>query len=132
VPDGAYQWRGNRLCVLVQSFVGTLTLVGLMLALASLDLVEAVLAKEWSIHRSPWLLVAGVVASILLFVVFVMAIGRTQMSSVTIGWVVMLQVGLMVTESVRYGVSHSIDRWIAMGAIVCLLGYLVSSPASAA
>lgn len=116
----------------MQSVTGALTLVGLTLALATLDLAAAVIAKEWSIRRSPWLLVAGVVASILLFVIFVVAVGHMQMSSVTIGWIVMLQVGLMVTESVRYGVNHSIDRWVAMGAIVCLLGYLVSSTASTA
>jgi hypothetical protein len=116
----------------MQSFTGTVTLVGLTVGLATLDLAAAVIAKEWSIRRSPWLLVAGVVASILLFVVFVMAVGHTQMSSVTIGWIVMLQVGLMVTESVRYGVNHSIDRWVAMGAIVCLLGYLARSTATAA
>ena len=50
----------------------------------------------------------------------------------TIGWVVLMQLGLMVTETVRYDVAHTTDRWVAMGAIVCLLGYLVVSPASAA
>ena len=58
---------------------------------------------------------------------FVVAIGYTEMSTVTIGWIVVMQVGLMVTETVRYGVSHPPDRWIVMGAIVCLLGYLVAS-----
>lgn len=41
-------------------------------------------------------------------------------------------VGPMVTESVRYGVSHPMDRWVAMGAIVCLLGHLIAAPTSAA
>lgn len=119
------------LSVPVNSLGATLTIVGLTVVLASLDVVESVLAKEWSIRRSPWLLIAGLTASVLLFVVFVVAIRFTEMSTVTIGWVVMMQVGLMVTESVRYGVSHPTDRWVAMGAIICLLGYLVVAPSTA-
>jgi len=36
-----------------------------------------------------------------------------------------------MTETVRYDVSHSPDRWVVMGAIVCLLAYLVVVPSSA-
>jgi hypothetical protein len=114
----------------MNSLGGTVIVIGLTLALAGVDVAESILAKEWSIRRSPWLLVAGIVASALVFVLFVLAIGYTEMSTVTIGWIVLLQVGLMVTETVRYDVSHSTDRWLAMGAIVCLLAYLVASPSS--
>lgn len=64
----------------------------------------------------------------LLFALFVVAIGYAEMSTVTIGWIVVMQLGLMVAESVRYGVTHSTDRWVAMGAIVALLGYLLAAP----
>lgn len=114
----------------MNSFGGTLIVIGLTLALAGIDLAEAVLAKEWATRRSPWLLVAGLVASGLLFALLVVALGYTEMSTLTIGWIVVLQLGLMVTESVRYGVTHAPDRWVAMGAIVCLLAYLVMSPSS--
>ncbi len=102
-------------------------MIGLTLLLAGLDVTESVLAKEWLLRRSPWVLIAGLVSSIMLFVLFVVAIGYTEMSTVTIGWIVVMQLGLMVTETVRYGVSHSTDRWVVMGLIVCLLGYLVAS-----
>jgi uncharacterized membrane protein len=114
----------------MNSFGGTLIVIGLTLALAGIDLAEAVLAKEWATRRSPWLLVAGLVASALLFAILVVALRYTEMSTLTIGWIVVLQLGLMVTESVRYGVSHAPDRWVVMGAIVCLLAYLVISPSS--
>jgi hypothetical protein len=114
----------------MNSFGGTAIVLGLTVALAGIDLVESVLAKEWAIRRSPWLLVAGLVASGLLFAVFVVAVGYTEMSTLTIGWIVVLQLGLMATESIRFGVSHPPDRWVVMGAIVCLLTYLVISPTS--
>ena len=116
----------------MKSLGGTAIVIGLTLVLAGLDIGESVLAKEWALRRSPWLLAAGLTASVLMFVLFVVAIGYTEMSTVTIGWVVLMQLGLMVTETVRYDVAHTTDRWVAMGAIVCLLGYLVVSPASAA
>ncbi len=114
----------------MHSFGGTMIVIGLTLALAGIDIAEAVLAKEWATRRSPWLLVAGLVASALLFAILVVALGYTEMSTLTIGWIVVLQLGLMVTETVRYGVSHAPDRWVVMGAIVCLLAYLVVSPSS--
>ena len=116
----------------MNSLGGSAIVVGLTLLLAGLDITESVLAKEWALRRSPWLLAAGLSASMLLFALFVVAIGYTEMSTVTIGWVVVMQLGLMITESVRYDVAHTPDRWVVMGAIVCLLGYLVVSPASAA
>jgi hypothetical protein len=113
-------------------FAGETTIVvGLVLLLAGLDIVESVFAKEWAIRRTPWLLLAGLTASVLMFLLFVVAIGYTEMSTVTIGWIVLMQAGLMVTETVRYDVSHTPDRWLAMGAIVALLTYLVASPATA-
>ncbi len=120
----------ERITAGMNSLGGTAIVIGLTLLLAGLDVTESILAKEWVTHRSPWLLVAGLTASVMLFALFVVAIGYTEMSTVTIGWVVVMQVGLMVTETVRYGVSHPPDRWIVMGAIVCLLGYLVAVPAS--
>ena len=114
----------------MNSLGGTAIVIGLTLVLAALDVTESVLAKEWALRRSPWLLGAGLTSSVLLFVLFVVAIGYTEMSTVTIGWIVVMQLGLMITETVRYGVSHSTDRWVVMGAIVCLLGYLVAAPTS--
>jgi hypothetical protein len=102
--------------------------LGLTVALASLDIVESILAMEWSIRRSPWLLIAGLTASIGLFVIFVAAIRFTEMSTVTLGWIVLMQAGLMTAERVRYGVDHPPGKWVAVAVMVLLQGYLVVTP----
>lgn len=93
--------------------------------LAAVDVVESVRAKEWSERRSVWLLIAGVAAAIVMFGLFSVAVRYTDMSTVTLGWIVVLQIGLMVTERVRYGIDHGLDRWAAVAAMVALQGYLL-------
>ena len=109
---------------------GVGTVVALTIGLAGLDVVESVLAKEWSVRRNHWLLLAGITTSLMLFALFVVAIRYTEMSTVTLGWIVAMQAGLMITEHVRYGVRHSVDRWIIVGMMVALQGYLLSTPSS--
>ncbi len=103
----------------------------LTIALAGLDVTGAVLAKEWSERRNHWLLLAGIAASLALFWLFIVAIRYTEMSTVTLGWIVAMQAGLMITERVRYGVHHSMDRWIVVAVMVALQGYLLATPSSA-
>ena len=116
-----------HLCDGMGKFGGVAMIVGLTVALAGLDLVESVLAKEWSLRRNHWLLLAGITTSLLLFALFVVAMRYTEMSTVTLGWIVALQTGLMITEQARYGVHHSADRWIVVAMMVALQGYLLST-----
>jgi hypothetical protein len=101
------------------------SLVGLTLALAVLDLGVATFAKEWSLRRDPRLLIAGVAAALVLFGVFVIALGYGEMSTVTLGWIVSVQAGLMLMEHVRYGIHHPAGHWVVVGVIVTLQGYLL-------
>ncbi|MCB0967068.1 MAG: hypothetical protein KDB37_09560 [Ilumatobacter sp.] len=100
-------------------------IAGITLVLAAVDVIEAILAKEWSERRSVWLLVGGVAAAIALFALFSVAMRYSDMSTVTLGWIVVMQVGLMVTERVRYGVDHGLDRWAAVAGMVALQAYLL-------
>lgn len=100
-------------------------IAGITLVLAAVDVVESVLAKEWSERRSLWMLSGGVVAAVTLFALFSVAVRYTEMSTVTLGWIVVMQVGLMVTERVRYGVDHGLDRWAAVAGMVALQAYLL-------
>ena len=100
-------------------------IIGITLMLAAVDVVESVLAKEWSERRTLWLLAAGVATAVLLFGLFAFAVRFTDMSTVTLGWIVVLQVGLMVTERVRYGIDHGFDRWAVVAVMVGLQGYLL-------
>jgi hypothetical protein len=103
-------------------------LVGAIIALASLDFVAAVLAKEWSQGRSRWLFVAGLATFGALFTVYAIILKVADLSTVTLGWMVCLQVGLLVVERVRYGVTLPAGKWVAIAAVLVLQMYLVLAP----
>jgi hypothetical protein len=50
------------------------------------------------------------------------------LSIVTMGWIVFLQVGLLVIDSMRYGVTFPPGKWLAIGVILMLQAYLVLAP----
>jgi hypothetical protein len=102
--------------------------VGAMLALAGLDFVGAVFAKEWAERQHPTLFFAGLLAFGLLFGVYAASLKVAELSTVTFGWVVFLQVGLLILERVRYGVDLPPGKWAAIAAILVLQGYLILAP----
>lgn len=105
-------------------------IVGITALLAVLDLAEAIVAKEWADRRNHWLFVVGAVCAIGLFVLFAVAVRFAEMSTVTLGWVVAMQVGLMLAEQFRYGVGHGANRWAAVLAMIALQMYLLATPTS--
>jgi multidrug transporter EmrE-like cation transporter len=105
-----------------------LTSVTAMMALALLDFVGAVFAKEWADTRQPWWFVAGLVTFMGLFVFYAASLKTAELSIVTIGWVVFLQVGLLLYERVRYGASLPPLKWVAIVLILTLQTYLVLMP----
>ena len=109
-------WRGIGLAL------------GAMLALAGLDMVGAVLAKEWTLRGQVVWFVAGLAAFGLLFAVYALSLHVAELSIVTMGWIVFLQVGLLVVDSVRYGVTFPPGKWAAIGIILALQAYLVLAP----
>ena len=101
---------------------------GAMLALAGLDMVGAVLAKEWTLRSQPMWFVAGLAAFALLFAGYALSLRVAELSIVTMGWIVFLQVGLLVLDTVRYGVTFPPGKWAAIGVILALQAYLVLAP----
>ena len=101
---------------------------GAMLTLAGLDMLGAVLAKEWALRHQPLWFVAGLAAFGLLFAVYAASLHVAELSVVTMGWIVILQVGLLLIDSLRYGVIFPPGKWIAIGVILVLQGYLVLGP----
>ena len=99
-----------------------------MLLLAVLDLVGSIAAKEWALQRQPRALVVGVAAFLLLFWVYASALQYAELALVTLGWIVVLQVGLLLVDRVRYGVNLPLDRWVAVGVILAAQGYLLLAP----
>jgi multidrug transporter EmrE-like cation transporter len=118
-------FRPQGLSPVVQFF---LTSISAMIALALLDFIGAVFAKEWADTRQPWWFVAGLVTFMGLFVFYAASLKTAELSIVTIGWVVFLQVGLLLYERVRYGASLPPLKWVAIVLILALQAYLVLMP----
>jgi hypothetical protein len=105
-----------------------LLLAGAMVVLATLDFVGAVLAKEWAEERNHWLFAGGLAAFGALFAVYALSLKLAELSTVTFGWIVTLQVGLLLLERVRYAVVLPSGKWAAIVAILVLQAYLILAP----
>jgi len=102
--------------------------IGAMLALAGLDFVGSVFAKEWTERHHPALFMAGLATFGLLFVVFAFSLKVAELSFVTFGWIVFLQVGLVLLDTLHYGVRLPPGKWIAIGLLLILQAYLILAP----
>ncbi len=101
-----------------------------MVCLAGLDLAGAVLAKEWAENGSVRALVLGAGAFLVLFWVYASSLRYAELALVTMGWVVMLQVGLVLVDRWRYGVELPAGKWVAIGVVLLAQAYLVLAPSA--
>ena len=102
-----------------------------MLCLAALDLAGALLAKEWAENGSVRALVLGAGAFLVLFWVYASSLKYAELALVTMGWIVMLQVGLVLVDRWRYGVELPTGKWVAIGILLVAQAYLVLAPSAA-
>lgn len=102
--------------------------LGAMVALAGLDFTGAVFAKAWVEDRQITWFLAGLFAFGVLFVVYANSLRFAELSIVTFGWIVFLQVGLLVYERVRYDVALPPAKWAAIAVIMLLQAYLILAP----
>jgi hypothetical protein len=102
--------------------------LGAMLALAGLDFVGAIFAKEWAERHHAGYFLAGLLTFGVLFAVYAASLKVAELSTVTFGWVVFLQVGLLLLERLRYGVDLPPAKWAAIAAILLLQAYLILAP----
>jgi hypothetical protein len=100
--------------------------------LAALDMAGAIAAKRWATGGSTAWFVGGVLMFVVLFWVYGSALQYAELSIVTMGWIVMLQVGLLVVDRVQNGVVLSSGQWVAVAGILALQGYLVLVPPGSA
>lgn len=99
-----------------------------MAALAGLDLLGAIAAKEWAERQNVTAIALGVLAFVLLFWVYASSLQYAELAVVTMGWIVLLQVGIVIVDRVHFGNVLPADK---IGAIVIILvaqGYLVLAP----
>jgi hypothetical protein len=123
------QALGVSLRTSVDAIPRPLVAVGAMVVLAGLDLIGAVLAKHWSDRGSLISLLGGVAVFGLLFVVYGSSLAYAELATVTFGWIVILQIGVVLLQRVQDQVAVAPDRLAAMIAILVLQAYLVLKPA---
>ena len=111
-----------------EGWPGALVATIAMVALAGLDLLGAFAAKEWADHRSPVPMLVGLAAFGVLFWVYASSLQYAELALVTMGWIVMLQVGLVVLDRVRYGVELPPGKWVAIVVLLAAQSYLLLAP----
>ena len=96
-----------------------------MTTLAGLDLVGAYAAKEWAVTRGTGMLVLGIGAFVVLFWVYASALQYAELALVTLGWIVVLQLGLLLVDRVVYAVKLAPGQWVAIVLILAAQAYLL-------
>ena len=107
-------------------FVATLS----MAALAALDLLGAVAAKEWAEKHSTIALGLGALSFVVLFWVYASSLQYAELAVVTMGWIVLLQVGIVVVDRLRFGATLPAGKMAAIVVILAAQGYLLLAPST--
>jgi hypothetical protein len=94
----------------------------------TLDLVGAVAAKEWAQSRGLLPLAAGITTFVVLWWVYASSLQYAELAVVTMGWVVVLQVGLVLVDRFRYAVELPAAKWVAMVVALAAQAYLLLAP----
>jgi hypothetical protein len=136
-PDAArVAWRrrlvgasGVGLIAATGAVVGRLPAVAvvpvMVVLLAGIDLVSGVLAKSWAATNSGWLMLAGGAMYLVMFWGYGVSLRFGELSTITIGWVVIVTVGNMALDKFRYQVNFPTSKWLVAILIVALLVYLM-------
>ncbi|SHN45979.1 hypothetical protein [Cryptosporangium aurantiacum] len=102
--------------------------VGAIIALAGLDLVGSYCAMRYmdNGHQLWWS--AGAIAFLGLFAVYAASLQWAELGTVTLGWIVFLQVGVLIMDKMANGVVVPAGKWAAMAAIFALMTYMILAP----
>src|SRR5262245_7229179 len=96
-----------------------------MVVLAGLDLVGAVAAAEGLARRSNLLLLLGAASFLALFWFYASSLQYAELAVVTFGWIVLLQISLILVDRLHYGISLAPGKWVAIVVILAAQAYLV-------
>lgn len=103
-----------------------------MVALAGLDLVGAFAAKEWAERNNTGALGLGALSFLVLFWVYASSLQYAELAVVTMGWIVLLQVGILVVDHVHFHSELPAGKLAAIVVILAAQGYLVLAPSGPA
>lgn len=101
-----------------------------MAALAGLDLLGAIAAKEWAERQNTVAIALGVLAFVVLFWVYASSLQYAELAVVTMGWIVLLQVGIVLVDRLHFGATLPAGKMAAIVVILAAQGYLVLAPSS--
>jgi len=96
-----------------------------MVVLAALDFLGALAAAEGLARRSNVLLALGALSFLLLFWFYASSLQYAELAVVTFGWIVLLQISLLLLDRIHYGISLAPGKWIAIVVILAAQAYLV-------
>ena len=99
-----------------------------MAALAALDLFGAFAAKEWAEKQNTVALGLGALSFLVLFWVYASSLQYAELAVVTMGWIVLLQVGILVIDRIAFDSSLPAGKLAAVVIILAAQGYLVLAP----
>jgi hypothetical protein len=101
---------------------------GSMLALAGLDLAGAYCAMRYlhTGHQIWWSV--GAISYVFLFGVYAASLRWAELGTVTLGWIVFLQVGVLVMDRMANGTVLPVGKWVAVTAILGLMAYVLLAP----
>jgi hypothetical protein len=99
-----------------------------MVLLAALDLGGSFAAKEAVDRRSVGLALTGAALFLAVFWVYISSLEVAELSAVTFGWIVILQVGVVLLDRFRYGVLMAPGAWLAIAVLLAAQAYLVLAP----
>jgi hypothetical protein len=99
-----------------------------MLVLAVVDLASAVAAKEAVVRRSLPMAAIGLGLYVLLFWIYASSLRYAELAPVTLGWIVVLQVGVLLLDKFRYGATLSRGQWVAVAVLLAAQAYLLLAP----
>jgi hypothetical protein len=103
-----------------------------MAVLAAVDLLGAVVAKEAVLRRSVPLGAFGVLLFVLLFWIYASSLRYADLAPVTFGWIVLLQVGVVLIDRFKYDTPMSRGQWAAVVVLLAAQGYLLLAPSAPA
>jgi hypothetical protein len=96
-----------------------------VVVLAGLDFLGALAAAEGIARRSTPLLLAGAGAFLVLFWAYASALQYAELAVVTFGWIVVLQVGLLLLDRFHYDVALTRGQWVAIAVLLIAQTYLL-------
>ena len=99
-----------------------------MAVLAALDLAGAVAAKEAVERDSPLLACTGLALFVALFWVYASSLQYAELAPVTLGWIVILQIAVVILDRHLYLTPTPRGTWLAVAVMITAQAWLLLGP----